>query len=296
MKVVAPLSTQDLVGDGTTVENLFLRLYTLLPELPQESKAKSDSKRQILRSLESAGTTVFGRSDRVLEQLVQRQGDMIRDLTAQGLRPCKPVVLKLSHNFTCGMANGNALENGMTLLRPYGVPIVPGAAVKGTVGAWLGEILEGKLAIDAEIQIEKLRASGLLNLFGWGEKDEGESGNVVFFDALPRVASLEVDITTVHHQSWYEGTGTPAGFQNPVPIPFLSVKSASEFQFCFALQESAHLPAEDICRALKPAFDPFGIDGWLDPETFLRQALISTGRYKGFGSQTAAGFGKMEPA
>jgi CRISPR type III-B/RAMP module RAMP protein Cmr6 len=104
-----------------------------------------------------------------------------------------------------------------------------------------------------------------------------------------------VDITTVHHQSWYarKGDATPAGFESPVPIPFLTVRKGTRFAFCFLAPAEFEL-RPSLSSDKTKALNDFGVYPGKAPAAFLEDLLVSTSRYKGFGSQTAKGYGRMK--
>ena len=299
MTPIAPSTTRALIGDAREIHNLHLRLFTLLPKelatgtgVPKED---SKLKRRLYQDLEP----LLEKASEVLGKLAERQKLLAE---AGGSRP---VCLELTSNFTCGMSQPTLLENGLTLLRPYGIPILPASSIKGALASWLAEILSGKLNLSEKEEEKALNESGFLPLFGFGTRaggrgEEGQTGLVKFFDALPVGGPssgpwLEADITTVHHQSWYEGKqgATPAGFENPVPIPFLTVRKGTRFQFCFVVPDKASLSVQ-LSNGQDTALEKFGIKPGNTPAGFLEDLLVSTARYKGFGSQTAKGYGRME--
>lgn len=147
------------------------------------------------------------------------------------------------------------LENSIALNRTYGVPYIPGSALKGLAASYARKSIEN---FD-----EKLHA----DIFGKQEN----AGYVTFFDALFVLKSglgLVPDVVTVHHQEYYQkdkDTPPPADWDSPIPIYFLSVDGS----FSIALAGPVNL--------VKAAFD------------ILHLAL----KHEGIGAKTNSGYGRM---
>lgn len=286
---LAPLSTRRLVSDSTQVANLLLRLYQYLPASLIERR---DEKHAALKAIAASSETVLDRE--LLRQLAARQHALLEALTPLGYVPVPGTRLKLTSNLTCGLSTPNLVERGMTLLRPHGVPVLPGSSVKGAIAAHLAEILAGKLHLSDPERDRALKEAGLLELFGYAAEggERGKAGEAVFFDALPEAATLRVDITTPHHARYYQGKeAAAAGFETPNPLPFLTVEEDSVFRFPIALKPGAAWRAPD--EAARSRLGEFEISTFGKLEEFLSDALASTGKYKGFGAQTNVGFGRF---
>ncbi|GIV16456.1 MAG: hypothetical protein KatS3mg022_1891 [Armatimonadota bacterium] len=130
-----------------------------------------------------------------------------------------------------GLGNESVLEVGLAIHHTYGVPIIPGSALKGLCrrGA-LRLRQEGKLSEDA-----------FRVLFGYSEQSgEASAGYITFWDAWYDPDSVEGtpfhrDVVTVHHPDYYGGgKAFPTDFDDPNPVPFLVVKPGA--RFLFALQ------------------------------------------------------------
>lgn len=145
-------------------------------------------------------------------------------------------------------------ENSIALNRTYGVPYIPGSALKGLAASYYRK------------HVEKLDAGLAADIFGVQEN----AGWVIFYDALfvPKGSSLGLkqDVVTVHHQEYYQGDAPPADWDSPIPIPFLSVVGS----FCLALSGPPNL----IQATYK----------------ILKLALAQ----EGIGAKTNSGYGRMK--
>lgn len=175
-----------------------------------------------------------------------------------------------------GLGNESVIETSITLHRTYGVPYIPGSALKGLAASYARQRLGGEWA-------EKSPAYKAL--FGYApdpdkssrpapeaETNTGEAGHVVFFDALyvPHSGlhkrALYPDVMTVHHGDYYSQKPTaPADWDDPNPVPFLTATG----EFLVALAG----PPAWVAAAFK----------------MLAYALAEYGA----GAKTNAGYGRM---
>jgi CRISPR type III-B/RAMP module RAMP protein Cmr6 len=95
-------------------------------------------------------------------------------------------------------------------------------------------------------------------------------GGTVFFDAVPANATLKIDVMTPHYPDYYkpDGDAWPTDWQNPNPVPFLTVDKGSVFHFAVAGARQ-----KEVAQWLRSALD-----------------------FPGAGAKTAAGYGAWEPA
>lgn len=287
---LAPASTREVVAEAAQVSNLLLRLYHYLPETWIE---RPEGKGPELEKIARAGPTLLEPS--LLGALAKRRRACFDLIERLGYRFVPGTRLRLTSELTCGLATPNLLERGMALLRPYGVPLLPGSAVKGAIAAHLAEVLAEKLHLSDGERERALASAGLRELFGCGpEGDEpGKASGVVFFDALPESGTLRVDITTPHHARYYQGKDKAAtGFEMPNPLPFLAVAAGAVFLFPIAVRPGA--PWTSPGAEARSRLAAFEIRRFDTLEGFLADALASTGRYKGFGAQTNVGYGRFE--
>lgn len=161
-----------------------------------------------------------------------------------------------------GLGAESVLENSIALHRTYGVPYIPGSALKGLASSYAHQRLE---AWDKKSEAHK-------TMFG----DADEAGFLVFYDALPVSGkwSLHPDVMTVHHQDYYRGTkvegklAPPADWDSPTPIPFISASGT----FLIAIG---------------------GPEAWVNAAfEILRCAL----KEYGIGAKTSSGYGRLELA
>lgn len=159
-----------------------------------------------------------------------------------------------------GTGNENVLETAVTLHRTYGVPYLPGSALKGLTASFARKYY-GVNHWQKESEEYKL-------VFG----NTDESGCIVFFDALPFYAEklLHQDVLTPHHPKYYQPGSTvpPADWDDPNPVPFLS--ATGEYLVALAA--------------------PKGGEAWLNVVfDMLREAL----KELGVGAKTSSGYGRM---
>jgi CRISPR-associated protein Cmr6 len=170
---------------------------------------------------------------------------------------------------------------GLTLHHTWGVPVLPGTALKGLLSAYVRTIFG------------PLPGAPFRRLFGTpAEQRTGEGaarGELIFHDALwvsqqglgvpkrgdspPRM--LARDVLTVHQKSWYAGQDWPSDHDDPNPVAFLTVRPGSRFLVALSLVPGAGAEATELLR-------------WAGQR--LREALAEWG----LGGKTAAGYGRFE--
>ncbi|MBA2288141.1 MAG: type III-B CRISPR module RAMP protein Cmr6 [Ktedonobacteraceae bacterium] len=177
-----------------------------------------------------------------------------------------------------GLGHESVVETSVALHRTYGVPYIPGSALKGLAASYARQVV--KAYPDREATCHAI--------FG----DTTEAGYVTFFDALYQPGSahkpdsahkpnsanddrpLSPDVITVHHKQYYQGgQEPPADWDNPNPIPFLS--ATGSYLVALAAPDVEGGPAW-----VRAAFEILGL------------AL----KDMGIGAKTSSGYGRMELA
>jgi CRISPR-associated protein Cmr6 len=160
-----------------------------------------------------------------------------------------------------GTGNESVLETAVTLHRTYGVPYIPGSALKGLAASFARQYCRDKW---------NQNSNNYKTVFG----DTGQAGCVVFFDALylaePGASSnpLKRDVLTPHHRDYYRGSEPPADWDDPNPVHFLSATG----KYLVAIGASA------------------GGEEWLKAVwDILKGALAEMG----IGAKTSSGYGRM---
>ena len=158
-----------------------------------------------------------------------------------------------------GVGNESVVETSITLHHTYGMPYIPGSALKGLAASY---------------------AHGYLDPKHWGETSDAyitifgttaSAGYITFFDALYIPGSgvagkaLYADVLAVHHRDYYQGSAAPADWDSPTLVPFLCANG----QYLLALRG----PAEWV----ETTFDILG------------SALTDLGA----GAKTSSGYGRL---
>ena len=168
-----------------------------------------------------------------------------------------------------GLGNESVLETSLTLHRTYGVPYIPGSALKGVAASYVRQYLSDESTWQTGGEAHTV-------LFGSPEA----SGYITFLDALyvpgtgHNKKALHPDVITVHHQNYYQGTSdaAPTDWDNPIPVPFLSATGS----YLIALAAPDMVP--DQGRK------------WIDLTfTILAGALCELG----VGAKTSSGYGRL---
>ena len=189
---------------------------------------------------------------------------------------------RTSGKLIVGLGADSVLETSITLHHTYGVPHIPGSALKGLASSF-GHQLYLRNNSDAWYREFKggatIRGEAQRLLFG----DERKEGGIVFYDAmpLPRQWGLYPDVITPHHHGYYQ-TGKepslPTDCDEPRPVPFLA--AGGIFCFFVGLSPSSKANLEEKER-----------EALLKLATELLQAAL---REEGVGAKTSSGYGRFE--
>lgn len=119
-----------------------------------------------------------------------------------------------------GVVRDNPLEAGVTVAHAWGMPLIPGSAIKG-------------VSRDAA-RAAGLEQAALTHLFGSEDDANPESGIAVFHDAwwVPDKSTkpFVADIVTPHHTDYYaEGKAHATDFDSPIPAAQIAVQGAFRF-------------------------------------------------------------------
>ncbi len=216
----------------------------------------------------------------VLDVVVKCQTKNAADVPSLEPKGAVRVWARLKSRLAVNLAGG-ILENAHIALHPhFGVPCLPGSAVKGIArhAAWCEWV-----GAERDLKVAKELAA----VFGFptGDKDgldaqleaNGEqphAGCVAFLPAFPKGrGKLERDVVTCHHAKYYSGKEAKAADdEGPNPQFFPAVAAGETFRFTLAPLRGC--TPERLARAR----------GWL-----VRALTIN-----GAGAKTAAGYGWFE--
>ncbi|HAA83492.1 MAG: CRISPR-associated protein Cmr6 [Petrotoga sp.] len=228
--------------------------FALIYRLPNIFIEKGQIKIRINEKIEK-----FNWDREFIKNLTKRLERSIQGVKELGYEVKKIDNLTLSWRMVIGLGASHPQETSMTLHHIYGIPYIPGCAVKGVTRHWViltkFENDEKKAEQDNDFQ----------KIFGTQEKQ----GEVIFFDAYPvDEIKLKLDIMNPHYPKYYSGEQPPADWQTPVPIYFLTVEK-TKFNFYLASRDKNLLN---------------------NAEKYLKEALKSYG----IGAKTSLGYGIFE--
>jgi CRISPR type III-B/RAMP module RAMP protein Cmr6 len=184
-------------------------------------------------------------------------------LHAEQDRDAEVFVMETVSPLLCGMGNKNALEIGATFMHPYGMPYIPGSAIKGVASAYAERV--------GGVPWRKTNAGkgddgeASVTLFGGIQKKQSFAAAVDVLDAwwmpVGTKSPFAMDILTPHHKGYYAGRSDPPppdGTESPTPVTFLVIKPGEKFLFAVRGQE----PLRRLAKALiRQAFEADGAGG-----------------------------------
>jgi CRISPR type III-B/RAMP module RAMP protein Cmr6 len=234
---------------NSSISNPRLALASYLSVLGDEHKAETELLDIVERSTASPLYCVAFKRWKQLQQQEAKAGHaLIFTATVQ-------------QAFAIGLGEGSSLEMGFTLHPSYGMPTIPGQALKGTARRVLPLDPE-----DGQIQQWQEVFFGTTNA----------ASHFVFHSAWFDPDSVggkpfKRDGITPHHPLYQRNPKTewPTDFDDPTPIPHLIVKQEAKFFFAIGI------PNSEWGQALLP---------------ILKSALTE----RGLGAKTNSGFGRFQ--
>lgn len=232
-------------------KNLGLLLDKYPPQTAIDTSSKSDGKSSWLRGFTSDNHI----DTQLVENVYKRWQSAIAAMQAQHF------TATTAWRMVVGLGGETVLETDLTLHHLYGIPFIPGSALKGLTRAYVTGEVEGYKSKKIEDD-----NSAIQRIFGSQER----AGSVIFFDALPINGKInfDLDIMNAHYPKYYGEKQPPANNQDPNPVTFLTVADTT---FLFALAPRHPKDTEDVGLAI----------GW------LQKAL----KDYGIGGKTSAGYG-----
>lgn len=173
---------------------------------------------------------------------------------------------KLTNRMYLGMGEASPLEAGITLHHTYGVPFIPGSAIKGVISHYFNELDYLNKQNEDDEKLKQIRKQIKSTLFGTeasstNKQDSGSAGSVIFNDAwwIPEDKALAPEIVTVHAVEYYKNKGKNhphPDFESPNPNPQIAIQGS----FFFSVEGTPEL-AEYAIALLKRAMQEKGIGG-----------------------------------
>lgn len=282
-KTKLPEDTKKILGDFKNVDNFNLKFNKLARFEKDKFKFFETDRRGVKYQIRA------NFSDDFIRNVAQRYYGSIKRLN---LKFSEDLVLKPEWRVVIGLGNESVYETSMTLHHIYGIPYIPGSAIKGVVRSHIitEEFEKDKMdSLDLKnAEKRALQDPGFCDIFGCPKNsfyNESRQGKIIFFDSLPLSApQIKPDVMNPHYGPYYsESSGKipPADYHNPVPIFFLTVEK-TEFRFIIGIKENDNSavqkgifegkrPLEVTCEYVKKALSEHGI-----------------------GAKTAVGYGYMD--
>lgn len=173
---------------------------------------------------------------------------------------------KVADKIVIGIGGQSVFENDITLHYTYGVPYIPGQAIKGALRNYIyNEYIKGKSKDESVLE-----NSILLDILGGNDKQ----GKVIFFDAFPITeVAVDCDVITAHHNNYYNDENSPPRDDDKVnPVKFLVAKESSSAGLKFNIY--------------------IAVDKYIGTKSnIIETRLKNTLMFNGVGGKTSVGYG-----
>lgn len=173
---------------------------------------------------------------------------------------------KVADKIVIGIGGQSVFENDITLHYTYGVPYIPGQAIKGALRNYIyNEYIKGKSKDESVLE-----NSILLDILGGND----EQGKVIFFDAFPITeVAVDCEVITAHHNNYYNDENSPPRDDDKVnPVKFLVAKESSSAGLKFNIY--------------------IAVDKYIGTKSnIIETRLKNTLMFNGVGGKTSVGYG-----
>jgi len=182
---------------------------------------------------------------------------------------CRAEQLATPGRLVVGLGSENVLEAGLRLHHTYGVPMIPGSALKGLASHYCHDIWGQRHDENASEENELFRRGGGHHSLLFGTTEDG--GMITFHDAWVtpaslRDGSLRLDVMTPHHPKWQTNDAPPSDFDSPVPVSFLSAVGTFEVRLSWSgpaatPRDQAEAWTSLAMKVLEQALTEWGVGG-----------------------------------
>lgn len=230
------------------------------------------------RALLDAACAAAG--DRQVQELYGQAFHRQREAAARAVGACYADLTTVGR-MVIGLGCENVLETGLRLHHTYGLPIIPGSALKGLASHYCHHAW-GQSLLAEHVPEENLpfRRGGPFHELLFGKVDD--AGVIAFHDAWITPDSVPeclcLDVMTPHHPRWQTNEAPPTDFDSPVPVSFLSVQGT--FRVGVSWAGPRETDADTAAAWTRLAFK------------ILQEALAEWG----IGGKTTSGYGRLVAA
>lgn len=180
---------------------------------------------------------------------------------------------KVKGRMVVGLGDESVLETSITLHHIYGVPYIPGSALKGLAASYARHQLGDAWKEDSNaytVVFGKTDDAGFITFFdAFYMPDSAQQGE----GAGKREQMLFPDVITIHHPAYYQNKdNAPADWDSPTPVSFLS--ATGSYLIALAAPELASPQREQ----------------WIEHTFSILEHALAT---MGIGAKTSSGYGRM---
>lgn len=197
---------------------------------------------------------------------------------------------EVANKIVVGLGGVSVYENDITLHHTYGVPYIPGQAIKGILRNYIVNKYVPNISELDERQIDEIIKKEyplFSEIFGSGNsRYEENQGKIIFFDSYPDGnIKIDVDVMTPHHKEYYGTDSEKLPYDDDVvsPIKFLVVDNEVEnrkLKFIFNIAINKNYDFSTYEKKEKSKIEDIVLNN-------LKEALF----YIGVGAKTALGYG-----
>ncbi|WP_032123141.1 type III-B CRISPR module RAMP protein Cmr6 [Clostridium amazonitimonense] len=220
--------------------------------------------------------------------------------------------LETNSKLIIGFGNHSVFETGITLHHTYGIPYIPGSALKGVLKNYIiEEYFKGMDNCKEECEKNANEDKLFIKIFG-GKNDKNESvqGNIIFMDSFPNNKfNIKREFMTSHHKDYYgyndkedKSIPLPLDYDGTNPIQFLVVegmeykdnKQKLKFEINIGLDNTINNKIIGENEAISTNNRILKKYKGKSVREFILENLIDALNFHGIGAKTSVGYGYFD--
>jgi CRISPR-associated protein Cmr6 len=197
---------------------------------------------------------------------------------------------KLEDKMIIGLGEHSVYETNITLHNIYGVPYIPGSALKGVLRNHIIKkyYINSDTKDSKEIEKNIIKDKFFNDLFG-GEKNKG---NLIFIDSFPnKNIEIKSDIMTPHHTKYFKNENDfPRDDEDPKIVKFLVVKGGN-FKINIGIRneyKELKIEIDEKNTGIKNNKEELDKKTY---EEFIKNEIREALEFNGIGGKTSVGYG-----
>ncbi|QXM05373.1 type III-B CRISPR module RAMP protein Cmr6 [Crassaminicella indica] len=208
---------------------------------------------------------------------------------------------RIDDKLIIGLGNHSIFETDITLHHIYGIPYIPGSAIKGTLRNYIiQKYFKECINCDKNCNDDCKKNDKDYKIFTEIFGGKNTKGKVIFMDAFPvKSFKIKMDVMTPHHSNYYEKNVLPLDTDTPKPIKFLVLMKDStddDITFEFNLGIDKILANKKLSKEIESNIKNINKElcNYQIVKEFVKKNFKEALNFNGIGAKKSIGYGYFE--